>query len=71
MESLEANGQYPNDQLLLARQLLKPNPKRDAAWPALAAALFFAVTSMTFAVSAIMTPARDHTLPSVKAVAKP
>jgi hypothetical protein len=56
-----------SDQLMLARMLLKPRVRRDPAWPALAAAAFFAVTAMTFAVTAIMTPARDYApLPAVE-----
>jgi hypothetical protein len=49
MESLAPEDQTPNDQLLLARMLLTPSKGRDPAWPALAAALFFAVSAMTFA----------------------
>lgn len=56
MESPELQGQPPNDQLLLARMLLKPRKARDPAWPALAAAAFFAISAMTFAMTAIMTP---------------
>jgi hypothetical protein len=59
MESLGDQDQTPNDQLLLARMLLTPRKDRDPAWPALLAAAFFAVSAMAFAVTAIMTPARD------------
>jgi hypothetical protein len=59
MESPASEDQTPNDQLLLARILLTPQKGRDPAWPALAAAAFFAVSAMAFAMTAIMTPARD------------
>jgi hypothetical protein len=59
MESPALEDQTPNDQLLLARMLLAPAKGRDPAWPALAAAAFFAFSAMAFAVTAIMTPARD------------
>jgi hypothetical protein len=59
MESLELDRQ-PSDQIMMARALLKPRKVRDAAWPALAAAAFFAVSAMTFAVTAVMTPAHDY-----------
>ncbi len=59
MESPELERQL-SDQLVMARVLLKPRRARDPAWPALAAAAFFAVSAMTFAVTAIMTPANDY-----------
>ncbi len=59
MESPAAENQTPNDQLLLARMLLTPQTSGDPAWPALAAAAFFAVSAMAFAMTAIMTPSRD------------
>ena len=59
MESPELDRQ-PSDQILMARTLLKPRRARDAAWPALAAAALFAFSAMTFAVTAVMTPAHDQ-----------
>lgn len=59
MESPTPDRQ-PSDQILMARALLKPRLTRDPAWPALAAAAFFAFSAMTFAVTAIMTPAHDY-----------
>ena len=59
MESPALQDQTLNDQLLLARVLLTPSKGRDPAWPALAAAAFFALSAMAFAMTAIMTPARD------------
>jgi hypothetical protein len=61
MESPASENQTPNDQLLLARMLLSPVRGRDPAWPALAAAAFFAISAMAFAITAIMTPAQDTT----------
>jgi hypothetical protein len=60
MESPAPEDQPPNDQMILARMLLKPSKGRDPAWPALAAAAFFAISAMTFAMTAIMTPTRDN-----------
>jgi len=60
MESPKAHDQSFREQIALARVMLSPRKLRDPAWPALAAAAFFAVSSMTFAVTAIMTPARDY-----------
>ncbi|CAN5292010.1 hypothetical protein BH11PSE2_BH11PSE2_02030 [soil metagenome] len=48
-----------NERLALARALLKPVKRRDQAWPALAAAAFFAVSALTFAVGAILAPPVD------------
>ena len=65
MESLTPENQSLEDQsvedrLGLARALLEPVRKQDAAWPALAATAFFAVCAMGFAVTAIMTPAHSY-----------
>ena len=46
-----------------ARELLQPPQRRDAMWPALAAAVFFAVSALTFATAAILAPPA-HMTPS-------
>jgi hypothetical protein len=60
MESPAPDGQSLAEQLALARVILSPPKRPDPAWPALAAAAFFAISAMSFAVTAIMTPARDY-----------
>jgi hypothetical protein len=42
--------------LAYARERLEPPVRRESAWPALAAAAFFAVCAMSFAVAAILAP---------------
>jgi hypothetical protein len=44
------------DALEEARLLIRPEPTRERAWPALAAAAFFAISAMTFATTAILSP---------------
>ena len=64
MESHQPDDQMAppvvDEKLVYARVLLRRPDKRDPAWPALAATGFFAVCAMTFAITAIMTPARDY-----------
>lgn len=59
MESPQLDRQTPY-QLARARILLREPHRRDPAWPALAAAAFFALCAMTFAVTSIMTPSKDY-----------
>lgn len=38
------------------RKLLNPEPPRERVWPALAAALLFAVSALSFATAMILAP---------------
>ena len=60
MESPDANAAQP-DRLAVARALLSLEKGPEPAWPALAAAAFFAVCAMGFAVGAIMAPSANLT----------
>ena len=55
MESPAANPAQP-DRLAVARAMLTVDKGPEPAWPALAAAAFFAVCAMGFAVGAILAP---------------
>jgi hypothetical protein len=44
------------DALAEARQRIEPPVRRERAWPAVAAAAFFAVSAMVFATAAILAP---------------
>jgi len=55
-DKLLAEDQSAAERIALARAYLSPPQKRDPAWPALAAAAFFAICAMTFAVGAILAP---------------
>jgi len=50
-----------------ARERLEPPVRRESAWPAVAAAGFFAVCAMTFAVAAILAPPITLTMPTAAA----
>jgi len=50
--------------LAFARERLEPPVRRESAWPALAAATFFAVCAMGFAVAAILAPPVQLTMPA-------
>lgn len=57
MDSLSAPDDIAlPDRLAVARSLLTAEAKPEAAWPALAAAAFFAVCAMGFAFGAIFAP---------------
>lgn len=53
-------------ELARARVLLNPPPRRDAMWPALAAATALALTSVVFAAVAVLAPPTqvEHTAAS-------
>jgi hypothetical protein len=55
-ESMSAADEPPDDLLNQARDRLKPPVAHDRTWPAVAAAAFFAVAALGFAVAAIMAP---------------
>jgi hypothetical protein len=46
----------PPDRLAVARALLKIDKGPEPAWPALAAAAFFAICALGFAFGAILAP---------------
>jgi hypothetical protein len=52
-ESSVADARF-KEAIVYARERLEPPVRRESAWPALAAAAFFAVCAMTFAVAAIL-----------------
>ncbi|WP_293455936.1 hypothetical protein [Phenylobacterium sp.] len=49
-----------------ARALLEPEPRRDPMWPALAAAMLLALTSVAFAAISVLAPpvTTEHTAQS-------
>ena len=62
MESPSADEEHKApDRLAVARALLTPGQKIDPAWPALAAAAFFAVSALGFAFGAILAPSATLT----------
>jgi hypothetical protein len=61
-ESSIADARF-REALAYARERLEPPVRRESAWPALAAAAFFAVCAMTFAVAAILAPPIKLTIP--------
>ncbi len=50
------DSRVDRDGLARARVLLNPPPRRDPTWPALAAATALALTSVVFAVVAVLAP---------------
>jgi hypothetical protein len=62
IESPVADARF-REALAYARDRLQPPVRRESAWPALAAAAFFAVSAMTFAVAAILAPPITLTIP--------
>ena len=54
-ESLDTHDPFI-EALEQARARLEPPPRRARAWPAVAAAAFFAVSAMVFATAAILAP---------------
>jgi len=56
MDSVLNLDDQPPSPLHMARALLTPKPKREKAWPALAAAALFAVSGLGFAYAAITAP---------------
>ena len=62
IESPIADARF-REALAFARERLEPPVRRESAWPALAAAGFFAVCAMTFAVAAILAPPITLTVP--------
>jgi len=61
-ESSVADARF-REAIAYARERLEPPVRRESAWPALAAAAFFAVCAMTFAVAAILAPPIQLTIP--------
>jgi len=61
-ESSVADARF-REAIAYARARLEPSVRRESAWPALAAAAFFAVCAMTFAVAAILAPPIQLTIP--------
>ncbi len=61
-ESSLADARF-REALAFARRRLEPPVRTESVWPALAAAAFFAVCAMTFAVSAILAPPVRLTVP--------
>ena len=53
------------DAIAYVRRVLVPRIERESAWPTLAAAAFFAVCAIGFAVAAILAPPVTLTIPSV------
>jgi hypothetical protein len=62
-ESSVADARF-REALAYARERLEPPARRESAWPALAAAAFFAVCAMSFAVAAILAPPIKLTMPT-------
>jgi len=62
IESSVADARF-REALAYARERLEPPVRRESVWPALAAAAFFAVCAMTFAVAAILAPPIKLTIP--------
>jgi hypothetical protein len=55
IESTDAHEAF-SDALARARERLEPPVQVRRAWPALAAAAFFAIAAMIFATAAILAP---------------
>jgi hypothetical protein len=54
------------DAVANARALLEPPVRRDSVWPTFAAAVFFAVSALTFATAAILAPPAQLTPPAAE-----
>jgi len=55
IESSVADARF-HEAIAYARAQLQPPVRRETPWPALAAAGFFAVSALTFAVTTILAP---------------
>jgi hypothetical protein len=55
-DKLLLDDERPGDRLARARWLLRPKRRHDPAWPALAAAAFFAISALTFALGSMTGP---------------
>jgi len=62
-ESSFADARF-REAIAFGRERLEPPVRRESAWPALAAAAFFAVCAMSFAVAAILSPPIKLTMPA-------
>jgi len=55
IESLSADGAF-TEALANARMWLEPPVARERLWPAMLAAMFFAMSALAFATAAILAP---------------
>ncbi len=62
IESPVADARF-HEALAYARERLLPPVRRESVWPALAAAAFFALCAMTFAMASILAPPIKLTIP--------